>query len=57
MELKKNCGTKATEFDERAKIRAEELVAISETIKVCPRIAGLGFATTLRGHLGSLREM
>merc|ERR1719161_2387893 len=34
MELKKNCGTKATEFDERAKIRAEELVAISETIKI-----------------------
>jgi len=34
MELKKNCGTKATEFDDRAKIRAEELVAISETIKI-----------------------
>jgi uncharacterized coiled-coil DUF342 family protein len=34
MELKKNCGTKSKEYDERKKLRAEELVAISETIKI-----------------------
>merc|ERR1719460_1437259 len=34
MELKKNCGTKTKEYDERKKLRAEELVAISETIKI-----------------------
>jgi len=33
-DLKKDCATKAAEFDERSKLRAEEMVAISETIKV-----------------------
>jgi len=34
MELKKNCGSKGKEYEERKKLRAEELVAISETIKI-----------------------
>jgi len=34
MELKKSCGTKAKEYDERVAMRAQELVAISETIKI-----------------------
>jgi len=34
MELKKSCATKATEYDERVEMRAQELVAISETIKI-----------------------
>jgi chromosome segregation ATPase len=34
MELKKNCGTKAKEYEERIALRAQELVAISETIKI-----------------------
>merc|ERR1719197_354749 len=34
MELKKSCATKAKEFDERMANRADELVAISETIKI-----------------------
>jgi len=34
MELKKSCTTKATEYDERVEMRAQELVAISETIKI-----------------------
>jgi len=33
-ELEKSCGTKASEWEERQKLRAEELVALSETIKV-----------------------
>jgi chromosome segregation ATPase len=34
MELKKSCSTKAGEYDERVAMRAQELVAISETIKI-----------------------
>jgi len=34
MELKKSCATKATEYDERVKMRSMELVAIAETIKI-----------------------
>jgi len=34
MDLKENCDTKAGEYDERKAARNEELVAISETIKV-----------------------
>jgi len=34
MELKKSCATKAKEYDERVTMRAQELVAISETIKI-----------------------
>merc|ERR1719420_1273036 len=34
MELKKSCATKATEYDERVKMRSMELVAIQETIKI-----------------------
>jgi len=34
MELKKSCSTKATEYEERKKYRAMELVAIAETIKI-----------------------
>jgi chromosome segregation ATPase len=34
MELKKSCATKAKEFEERQANRAQELVAISETIKI-----------------------
>jgi hypothetical protein len=34
MELKKSCSTKAKEYDERKTLRAQELVAISETIKI-----------------------
>merc|ERR1719482_891736 len=34
MELKKSCATKAKEYDERKANRADELVAISETIKI-----------------------
>jgi hypothetical protein len=34
MELKKSCGTKTKEYEERKKLRADELVAISETIKI-----------------------
>jgi len=34
MELKKNCATKGKEYEERKRLRAEELVAVSETIKI-----------------------
>merc|ERR1719428_546798 len=34
MELKKSCKTKAAEYDERMAMRAQEAVAISETIKI-----------------------
>merc|ERR1719316_2189643 len=34
MELKKSCATKAKEYDERKANRADELVAVSETIKI-----------------------
>merc|ERR1719271_1557259 len=34
MELKKTCATKAKEYEERVSMRAQELVAISETIKI-----------------------
>jgi len=34
MNLKKDCGTKGGEYDERKAARAQELVAISETIKI-----------------------
>jgi chromosome segregation ATPase len=34
MELKKSCATKAKEYEERVTMRAQELVAISETIKI-----------------------
>jgi len=34
MELKKSCATKGDEFDARQASRAEELVAVSETIKI-----------------------
>jgi chromosome segregation ATPase len=34
MELKKSCATKAKEYEERVSMRAQELVAISETIKI-----------------------
>jgi len=34
MELKKSCATKGKEFEERQKNRADELVAIGETIKI-----------------------
>merc|ERR1719221_337632 len=33
-ELKKGCSTKSAEWEERCKLRQEELVALSETIKV-----------------------
>merc|ERR1719382_1116613 len=33
-ELKKGCSTKEAEWQERCKVRQEELVAISETIKI-----------------------
>merc|ERR1719324_1714627 len=33
-ELKKGCSTKEGEWEERCKLRQEELVAISETIKI-----------------------
>jgi len=33
-ELEKGCGTKQAEWDERSKVRAEELVAIGEAIQV-----------------------
>merc|ERR1719343_159389 len=33
-ELKKGCATKEAEWEERCKVRQEELVAISETIKI-----------------------
>jgi len=34
MQLKKDCATKGSEYAERKELRAQELVAISETIKV-----------------------
>jgi chromosome segregation ATPase len=34
MELKKSCATKGKEYEERVAARAQELVAISETIKI-----------------------
>jgi len=34
MELKKDCGSKGSEYDERKALRAQELVALSETIKI-----------------------
>lgn len=34
MELKKNCASEGDEYEERKRLRSEELVAISETIKV-----------------------
>ena len=34
MELKKSCKTKAAEYAERKEMRAQELVALSETIKI-----------------------
>jgi len=33
-DLKKDCGTKTAEWEERSKTRAEELVALADTIKV-----------------------
>merc|ERR1719198_2601996 len=33
-DLKKNCGTKEDEWDERCKTRAEEILAIADTIKI-----------------------
>merc|ERR1719469_905470 len=33
-ELKKSCGTKTAEWEERSKTRADELVALADTIKV-----------------------
>merc|ERR1719378_1200919 len=33
-DLEENCGTKATEWEERQKTRSEELLAISEAIKI-----------------------
>ena len=33
-ELEKGCGTKEAEWDERQKVRADELVALAETIKI-----------------------
>mmetsp|Transcript_14669 Transcript_14669/g.25978 ORF Transcript_14669/g.25978 Transcript_14669/m.25978 type:complete len:723 (-) Transcript_14669:109-2277(-) len=33
-DLEKNCGTKTAEFEANQKVRAEELLALSETIKV-----------------------
>merc|ERR1712087_516172 len=33
-ELEKSCSTKTTEWEERSKTRAEELVALADTIKV-----------------------
>merc|ERR1719335_2039174 len=33
-ELKKGCATKEAEWEERCKVRQEELVALSETIKM-----------------------
>merc|ERR1711963_1305632 len=33
-ELEKNCATKTAEWEERSKTRAEELVALADTIKV-----------------------
>jgi len=34
MELKKNCASEGSEYEERKALRSEELVAISETIKI-----------------------
>jgi len=34
VDLKKSCGAKQAEWDERCKIRADELLAIGETIKI-----------------------
>merc|ERR1719498_950898 len=34
MELKKNCASEGEEYEERKRLRSEELVAISETIKI-----------------------
>merc|ERR1719456_540667 len=33
-DLEKNCATKEKEWDERCKVRAEELLAIADTIKI-----------------------
>merc|ERR1719409_1478877 len=33
-DLKKNCATKTKEWEERCKTRSEELLALSETIKI-----------------------
>merc|ERR1719253_369846 len=34
MELKKNCASEGTAYEERKALRSQELVAVSETIKV-----------------------
>lgn len=48
--LKKNCGTKQQEWTERQKTRTDELVAISETIKILNDDDALGlFKKTLPG--------
>merc|ERR1719478_194960 len=33
-DLEKNCGTKTKEWEERVKARAQELVAVADTIKI-----------------------
>merc|ERR1719238_2497223 len=33
-EMQKSCATKTKEFDERSQVRADEIQAISETIKI-----------------------
>jgi len=57
-ELEKSCATKTSEWEERSKTRAEELVALADTIKVLNDDDALDlFKKTLPGASSSLVQM
>merc|ERR1712070_375493 len=57
-ELEKGCDTKAAEYDANVKVRAEELVALAETIKVLNDDDALElFKKTLPGSAASLVQV
>jgi len=58
IELKKSCSTKAAEWDERCKTRADELLALAETIKILNDDDALElFKKTLPGASSSFVEV
>merc|ERR1712107_287182 len=56
-DLEKNCKTKQAEWDEIVKVRAEEQVALSETIKILNDDSALEMFKTLPGSASSFLEM
>eukprot|EP00811_Abedinium_folium_P026059 NODE_3781_length_1986_cov_11.393222.p1 GENE.NODE_3781_length_1986_cov_11.393222~~NODE_3781_length_1986_cov_11.393222.p1 ORF type:complete len:524 (-),score=151.27 NODE_3781_length_1986_cov_11.393222:60-1631(-) len=57
-DMDKNCATKAAEWEERKKLRAEELLAIADTIKVLNDDDALDlFKATLPSPAASLLQM